>query len=245
MRTFPETRQGHAVLDLPSRNDKARKIASLLGVAPDGPKKRMLEVGCGSGGISHWFGEAGVMGWSVDAVDVEDVRLVKEGFEFQAVTGTILPFADATFDVVISNHVIEHVGGDDDQREHLSELRRVLRPGGEVYLAAPSRWMVIEPHFRLPLLSWLPLPLSNTYLRLARKGKYYDCRPLSCRRMEGMLEEAGFTWRQHTTDALHLTFQLERPQALIYRYVLSKIPDRVYNASRGVFPTLIYTLKVR
>ena len=241
----PGARQGHAVLDLPSRNFKAMKIARLLGVTPDGPRKRMLEVGCGSGGISHWFGACGLMDWKVEAVDVEDVRLATEGFGFRIVSGTTLPFESGSFDVVISNHVIEHVGNDAAQREHLQELRRVLRRDGVVYLAAPSRWMLVEPHFRLPFLSWLPVPMSNAYVRIARKGWLYDCRPLTCRKLERMLREVGFEWHQHTADALRLTFELERPQAPFYRYVLSRLPARVYYALRRVFPTLIYTLTAR
>src|SRR5690606_39138334 len=110
MTSDPRARQGHAVLDLPSRNLKAMKIAALLGVAPGDSRMRMLEIGCGSGGISHWFGTTGPMGWDVEAVDVEDVRLVREGFGFRVVDGTTLPFPDAMFDVVVTNHVIEHVG---------------------------------------------------------------------------------------------------------------------------------------
>jgi hypothetical protein len=60
-----------------------------------------------------------------------------------------------------------------------------------------------------------------------------------------MLAEAGFAWRQHTGDALRLTFELERPDAPLYRYGLRKVPDTVYTAIRRVFPTLIYTLSRR
>jgi ubiquinone/menaquinone biosynthesis C-methylase UbiE len=52
------------------------------------------------------------------------------------ITGTHLPFADDSFDVVLSNHVIEHV---EDQGEHLKELRRVLREDGICYLATPNK----------------------------------------------------------------------------------------------------------
>jgi SAM-dependent methyltransferase len=47
---------------------------------------------------------------------------------------TALPFPDADFDVVIANHVLEHVA--DDARA-LAEIRRVLRPGGWAMLAVP------------------------------------------------------------------------------------------------------------
>lgn len=45
-----------------------------------------------------------------------------------------IPFQDNTFDVVIANHVLEHV---DDDRLALSELRRVLRPNGSAILQTP------------------------------------------------------------------------------------------------------------
>lgn len=237
-----DERRGHAVLDLPSRGSKAMKIARLLGFEPGGPRRRLLEVGCGSGGISHWFGAAGPMGWDVEAVDVEDVRLVRDGYAFRTVAGTALPFADAGFDVVLSNHVIEHVGDHAAQRAHLRELRRVLRDDGAGYIAVPNRWMLVEPHFRLPFLSWLPMPLSHAYVRLAGKGTHYDCLPLTCGRLEAMLEESGFAWRQHAGDALRLTFELERPDAALYRHALRHVPDAAYAALRRAFPTLIYTL---
>lgn len=238
-------RQGHAVLDLPSRSLKAIKIARLLGEQPGGATQSLLEIGCGSGGIAHWFGKSGEMCWDVQSVDVEDIRLVRDGYSFTLVAGTELPFPDSTFDVVVTNHVIEHVGETGAQRKHLSEIWRVLKPSGIVYLAVPNRWMLIEPHFKLPFLSWLPLALADFYVRLAGKGTHYDCRPLTCRSLEEMLEECGFTWVQHTGAAVRLTFELERPNAPIYRGFMRHIPDKIYFSMRRLFPTLIYTLKRR
>lgn len=239
-----QERQGHAVLDLRTRDLKAAKIARLLGFHAGDPPRRMLEIGCGSGGISRHFGTAGPMGWDVTAVDVEDVRLACEGYAFQLVEGVQLPFPDAGFDVVLSNHVIEHVGDERAQQLHLREVRRVLRPDGAAYLAVPSRWMLVEPHFRLPFLSWLPQRMADAYVRLARRGTHYDCRPLGTRALERSLRAAGFAFRQRHGEALRLTYELERPRALVYRAVLQRMPDTVYAALRRAFPTLIYTLRV-
>lgn len=203
----------------------------------------MLEVGCGSGGISHWFGESGAMGWSVDAVDVEDVRLVKEGFGFQIVAGTTLPFANESFDVVVSNHVIEHVGNESAQVDHLKEMRRVLRPGGVAYLAVPSRWMIVEPHFRLPFLSWVPPRIANAYVRLAQKGSHYDCLPFTVGRIEREFSRVGLSYAQVHGKALRLTYELERPTALPYRWIFKRMPNFAYKAARRLFPTLIYLLR--
>src|SRR5258706_8650655 len=52
-----------------------------------------------------------------------------------------LPYPDADFDVVIANHVLEHVA--DDGRA-LAEIRRVLRPGGWAKLPAPPA-LALDP----------------------------------------------------------------------------------------------------
>lgn len=65
-----------------------------------------------------------------------------------------LPFADRSFDYVVSNAVLEHVGGPDGAQRMISESRRVARIG---YLhTTPNRWFPIEPHVMLPLIHWLP-----------------------------------------------------------------------------------------
>lgn len=239
----PVPRRGHAVLDLASRDLKAAKIAALIGAVPGQARRQMLEIGAGSGGISHYFGTSGEFAWSVDAIDIQDVRLVSDGFRFTRVDSVELPFSNASFDVVVSNHVIEHVGDSGQQQRHLSEIARVLRPDGIGYLAVPSRWMLVEPHYRLPLLSWLPRPIANRYVQWAGKGPDYDCVPLTVRRIEAWLQTAGFVFSQQHATALRLTFELEGNNAPLYRYLLKHVPDRFYAALRRVFPTLIYVLK--
>lgn len=234
--------RGHAVLNLPSRDAKARKIEQLLSLAPSARPLRILEVGTGSGGIAHYFGTHPTLRCEVDAVDVEDHRQIHEGYRFTVVNGTRLPFDDAIFDVVITNHVIEHVGDEATQRLHLREVRRVLKGDGMAYLAVPNRWQVIEPHYRLAFLSWLPSPLRTPYLRFRNRGTQYDCRPLTVREIERKFRETGFDFAQHHGRALRLTYELERPQAPAYRWLFRYVPDGSFALLRSVFPTLIYTL---
>ena len=66
--------------------------------------------------------------------------------------------------------MIEHVGDESAQLHHLAELRRVLSKAGIGYLAVPNRWMVVEPHYRIAFLSWLPRGWRSPYLRLLGKG---------------------------------------------------------------------------
>ena len=237
-----ETRQSHAALDLSSRSWKAEKIARLLGLTTRKLPIRLLEIGTGSGGIAHYFATHPVLRCEVDAVDVVDNRLVKDGYRYQQVEGVALPFQAGTFDVVISNHVIEHVGDEKAQACHLREIRRVLRADGCAYLAVPNRWMLTEPHYRLKFLSWLPKPWRTPYLRWSGKGDVYDCEPLELAQIEAMLATAGVSYRNICVEGLRETLEIERPDALATR-LLRRVPDNLLKPLRGIIPTLIYRIK--
>lgn len=236
-------RHGHAVLDLKSRDAKARKIEKLLSLEARPQPIRLLEVGTGSGGIAHYFGTHPHLCCEVDAVDVSDTRQIRDGYQFNLVDDVDLPFPDGHFDVVLSNHVIEHVGDSNAQRRHLAELRRVLKSEGVGYLAVPNRWQWVEPHYRVAGLSWLPEGWRSPYLRWRRRGEVYDCRPLTTTQAESLLNEAGFAAEQQHGRALRLTYELEHPNTLAYRALFKWLPDGIYGLLRRVFPTLIYVLK--
>lgn len=232
-------RQAHAVLDLPSRQWKALKIERLLQLDARPGLLRLLEVGTGSGGIAQYFGTHPTARFSVDAVDVIDNRLVSDAYRYTAVTDTRLPFDDDSFDVVLSNHVIEHVGDEAQQMAHLAELRRVMRADAVGYLAVPNRWMPVEPHYQVAFLSWLPRALRSPYLRLRKKGAHYDCEPLQMRQLEEMLAGSGFASQNLCVSAMRLTLQIERPDSSSTR-LLERIPDFLLEPLRAMIPTLIY-----
>ncbi|MGH8146232.1 MAG: methyltransferase domain-containing protein [Rhodanobacteraceae bacterium] len=235
-------RQPHAALDLPSRNWKAMKIERLLDLAQRPQPMRMLEIGTGSGGIAHYFATHSTLHCDVTAVDVCDNRLVCDGYEYRQVRGVELPFADSRFDVVITNHVIEHVGDANAQHRHLLEIHRILKPDGIGYLAVPNRWMLTEPHFGLKFLSWWPHAWRTPYLRLMRKGTFYDCEPLQMKQLERMLAAAGFRYRNICIEAWRATFEIEQPHSLGTR-MLHATPDTMLASLRRIIPTLIYRIQ--
>lgn len=235
-------RQGHVVRDLDSRRHKALKIERLLGLRPAPRKRRLLEIGCGSGGISHYFGTHDTLDLVVDAVDVTDSRGVSEGYRFQQVAGTQLPFDDQAFDIVITNHVIEHVGNLPQQLDHLAEVHRVLRDDGVCYLAVPNRWMLVEPHYRLAFLSWLPHRLRTPWLKLWKRGSFYDCEPFSLRALEHLLAEADFLFKNVCVEAWRETLRIERPGSTMSRCI-DALPTTLLNMTRPAIPTLIYVLR--
>lgn len=235
----PAIRQPHATLDLPSRRAKAVKIERLLQLEQAGGTVRLLEVGTGSGGIANYFGMHSSGRYEVQAVDVVDSRCVREGYGYQTVPGTTLPFPDESFDVVLTNHVIEHVGDEGDQLRHLMELGRVMSTGGVGYLAVPNRWSLVEPHFRIAFLSWLPRGWRSPYLRLRGRGMEYDCEPLALPVLEAMFASARLRCEYMGTRALREVLAIERPGSVVAR-VLGLVPDWLLDRLAWLMPTLVY-----
>jgi SAM-dependent methyltransferase len=99
----------------------------------------ILEIGSGTGGLLN---RLRARGCRIQGIDV-NARLIEEGrawfgeLPVQHVSGTALPFADRSFDIVMSFDVFEHIP---DSDAHLREVRRVLRPGGSYLLQTPNKW---------------------------------------------------------------------------------------------------------
>lgn len=235
-------RQPHIAPDLASRRLKAEKILRLLGLQPRLSPWRVLEIGTGTGGIAHFIGTHPHIRCEVTSVDVVDLRKIHDGYAWQRVEGTQLPFPDAAFDVVITNHVIEHVGERSDQLRHLRECRRVLAPEGLGYLSVPNRWMLVEPHFHLPFLSWIPRAWRDPYVRLAGKGGRYDCELLTLPGIEGLFAEAGLQARNIGVEALRATLEIEGAHGPLRR-LAARVPDAAWRALSPWIPTLIYRFR--
>lgn len=235
------TRQPHAVLDADSRLVKAQKMERIIGTDRIANARSLLEVGTGSGRIAAYFARQHPQ-LAVHATDVVDSRVVSEGYDFTPVNDVNLPFADQAFDLVISNHVMEHVGERPAQLQHLREIHRVLRDDGLVYFAIPNRWGLWEGHFRLPLLSWLPRSMADRYVRMARRGTHYDCTPRSHGQLLALMHEAGFGSDDLTLDALGMMFELEAPRRPALR-ALRPVALPLARLGFPLIPTYVFVLK--
>ena len=102
------------------------------------PGDRALDLGCGAGEFTALLAEAGAHPLGVDVAEAALVRARSRhpelDFGLVPIDGP-LPFEDGSFDIVWSSEVIEHVA---DTARWLSEVRRVLGPGGRLLLTTPS-----------------------------------------------------------------------------------------------------------
>ena len=107
-----------------------------------------------------------------------------------------IPFEDDTFDVVICRGVVEHIPTD-RQQASVSEMRRVMRPGGLCYLMIPPWYNPHAGHSLKPFHA-LPFPAAKFLRQLVfRKKVQGESReelflyPVTYRRMAKMISAAG------------------------------------------------------
>lgn len=127
---------------------------------------RILDVG----GTAPFWRDSGVLGDATIDVTLLNVAIpVQRSARFTYVRGDAraLEFKDASFDVVYSNSVIEHVGGAREQGEMAREIRRV---GKRYFVQTPNYFFPIEPHFLVPGFQFLPLSLRARLLNRCDLG---------------------------------------------------------------------------
>jgi len=137
-----------------------------------------LDLGCGDGRLTRFLRAQSVVGADASIVALERAaRRVRGMRAVRVQPDEPLPFEDFSFDLVLCSETIEHVR---DMQLFLSEVRRVLKPGGRLAVTTPA-------HSR------------RTALRLFFRGWESEFEPLSPhlrfftrRSLEKLLDDQGF-----------------------------------------------------
>jgi ubiquinone/menaquinone biosynthesis C-methylase UbiE len=220
------------VFDVESRTHKAR---AALAVLRDALGERLnvlnlLNVGASSGAMDDVFASAfeSVVGIDIDETAIEHAQrhYTRENLHFLVADALNVPYPAASFDVVVCSQIYEHVP---DQPALFREIHRVLKPGGACYFAATNRLVLVEPHYRLWFLSWLPRPLADGYLRLrGRADRYYERMHTlpTLRRLTAAFEVVDYTERMLADPHAYAIDYLVRPgswKQAISRFIAGRL----------------------
>jgi SAM-dependent methyltransferase len=164
---------------------------TILAMAGDVRRKRVLDVGCASGGLSEGFVKLGARVVGID-LNPRLITLARERLgskaEFQvADIAAPLPFESGSFDVVAASLVLHYL---EDWGPPLQEFARILRPGGLLVLSThhPTQDVMIATP---PAAYFETVLLTDTWRKGGQefKVRFYH-RPISA--IVDALADAGF-----------------------------------------------------
>lgn len=187
--------------------DPNRGIGSLLcNLAPDSV---VLDYGCGWGNIakfmSHYVKQVVGMDMTYESLVFAQRTMPNGNVAFlHGGDGKFLPFGEDSFDLVFLNGLLEWLpeydlegNPRDVQLNFLREVRRILRPNGQLLIGIENRYAAIyflgtpDEHTHLLFATLLPRPLSNLISKIKNK-KPYRIYTYSRRGYRKLLGEAGF-----------------------------------------------------
>ncbi|MEJ2412858.1 MAG: class I SAM-dependent methyltransferase [Anaerolineales bacterium] len=165
------------------RAGQQRRLEMVLSAAGERIQGKILENGCGIGLYLEHLQPFGSELFGLE-FDLDRARQAKgSGSHILGGAGEQLPFPENSFDLILSNEVIEHVA---DDRQAVQEMVRVLKVGGRIVLFCPNRWYPFETHgiywrgeYRFGnklFVNYLPSGVRN---RLAPHVRAYSSRALA------------------------------------------------------------------
>ncbi|MGI6380480.1 MAG: class I SAM-dependent methyltransferase [Anaerolineae bacterium] len=131
--TIAETYESWYTTSLGQAVAQAEK-AALLGLAELRSGETALDVGCGTGHFTQMLAEAGAQAAGCDASEamLHQAARTRQELRWQLADARELPYADATWDLVLSVTMLEFV---EEPARALDEMWRVLAPGGRLVVA--------------------------------------------------------------------------------------------------------------
>lgn len=166
-----------SMYDSQKRILKAKKTINILkDYFKETKEYNLLDIGCSTGIMTNEYSKHFKEVIGID-LDKKATSFAQKNFQKKGLTFICKPieensFEENFFDVITCSHIYEHVP---DDKILLDKIFKLLKPGGICYFAAGNKFQVIEPHYKLPFLSYFPKNLANLYVRLfTKEKKYYE-----------------------------------------------------------------------
>ncbi|MDD5144564.1 MAG: class I SAM-dependent methyltransferase [Candidatus Pacebacteria bacterium] len=203
-------------------------IKSLTGYAQKGD--RVLDSGCASGRLYNILKDKGVDYYGVD-ISEKLIKIALKNYpkgKFQTANTLDLPFEDNFFDKILSISVIHNIPSCEYQLHYLLESKRVLKPGGVLFLRVWDFWKRKD---------FLPLFIRYSFLKILGKSKldfkdvfvpwkdsqgkilinrYFHC--FTKKEIENLIKKAGFmikkSWRGGEDPRTNIYIIAEKPARL-------------------------------
>ncbi|MBA7597478.1 Ubiquinone biosynthesis O-methyltransferase [subsurface metagenome] len=209
------------------------KLKSIFGYFIKIDKKtKMLDIACGSGGLTLLCQRRGLDCYGVDINRklIEIARRMARFFnlknKFYTSPAEKLPFPSNYFDGVISNQTMEHV---QDLDLALRECIRVLKPGGIFFLATPDYNSFYEGHYMLPWLPRFPKRIAKLYLRILRRNPTF-------------LDTINYITRKTVVESLKKNKVTIIDYRKMERYRKLEDPSRIKNRAKRLAANLCQSL---
>ncbi|MDD5570350.1 MAG: class I SAM-dependent methyltransferase [Bacteroidales bacterium] len=236
--------QHKELYDIPERQQKANKIISVLKeyFKGDLKNKKLIDVGCSTGImtklLSEHFSETAGVDIDINAIAYAKENFKNENLNFYVKDAMNLDFPDSSADVVNCSHIYEHVP---DSKKLMSEIYRILKPEGVCFFAAGNRFVLIEAHYKLPLLSVIPKWMAHKYIKLFNKADFYYENHLTYWRLKKLV--SAFEINDFTKeiikypDKYYANDMIKDKSASQYFYLA------IMNLAYWICPTYIWVLK--
>lgn len=187
------------------------KIRSFI--SEEGNKKKILELGCATGTLTHPFvGKNEVYGLDLSPIFVRYAR--KRGIKAQV--GNLeekLPYKDRFFDLVVGGEIVEHIVDTDFL---LSECNRVLKKDGKIILSIPNIKTLFSPF--VLLFFDHPLIFSARY-------RSFHIRDFTFSTLKLALENNGFKIVKKTGSNFYFPLLLKFSSNFLFNFLGSLFPS--------------------
>ena len=140
----------------------------------------------------------------------------------------------------------EHIGirpppGLPDAEAMVHEIYRVLVPGGVCFFSGPNRLDIIERHYGLPFVSWLPRRLADAYLRITHRGEAYLEQPRTYRALTRLW--AQFMRQDYTLEAIRNPHKYHCAEELGRLAWVGRLPHGLLRLLRPFYPNYNWVLR--